>query len=156
MTSSNRYQVESSNIIHETIDNEVVVVNLEKGYYYSLRDTAAVIWSRILAGMPVDAITQNISEKHGIERSQIEGSVNDFIRELVKEDIITAMISDTISEKNEVQDPELSEDINKSEFSIPVMEKFTDMADLLLLDPIHEVDESGWPNIAPEPPDEQP
>ena len=31
-------------------------------------------------------------------------------------------------------------------FMPPLLEKFTDMADLLLLDPIHEVDaETGWP-----------
>jgi hypothetical protein len=30
-----------------------------------------------------------------------------------------------------------------------VLQKYTDMADLLLLDPIHEVDEQGWPQPAP-------
>jgi hypothetical protein len=29
---------------------------------------------------------------------------------------------------------------------VPVLNKYTDMQDLLLLDPIHEVDERGWPN----------
>jgi hypothetical protein len=28
-----------------------------------------------------------------------------------------------------------------------MLQKFTDMQDLLLLDPIHEVDESGWPRV---------
>ena len=31
-------------------------------------------------------------------------------------------------------------------FSPPVFEKFMDLQDLLLLDPIHEVDEIGWPH----------
>jgi hypothetical protein len=35
-------------------------------------------------------------------------------------------------------------------FGQPVLEKFTDMADLLLLDPIHEVGEAGWPQRAPQ------
>lgn len=31
-------------------------------------------------------------------------------------------------------------------FVRPILQKYTDMADLLLLDPIHEVDEQGWPH----------
>jgi len=31
----------------------------------------------------------------------------------------------------------------------PRLEKFTDLQTLLLLDPIHDVDEQGWPRVAP-------
>jgi hypothetical protein len=34
-----------------------------------------------------------------------------------------------------------------SGFEPPVLEKFTDMQDLILLDPVHEVDERGWPHV---------
>ena len=40
---------------------------------------------------------------------------------------------------------------SQDDFTNPVLEKFTDMAELLLLDPIHEVDDSGWPNKPPNP-----
>jgi hypothetical protein len=30
------------------------------------------------------------------------------------------------------------------------LHKYTDMEELLLLDPIHDVDETGWPNKSPE------
>ncbi len=33
----------------------------------------------------------------------------------------------------------------KKSFCLPIIEKYTDLEELLLLDPIHEVDESGWP-----------
>ena len=32
-------------------------------------------------------------------------------------------------------------------FEAPVLAKYTDMAQLLVLDPIHDVDETGWPKI---------
>jgi hypothetical protein len=42
---------------------------------------------------------------------------------------------------------ELSQmDGKQQEFSRPILTKYTDMKELLLLDPIHEVDETGWPN----------
>ena len=31
----------------------------------------------------------------------------------------------------------------------PVLEKYTDMQELLLLDPIHDVEEAGWPKAKP-------
>jgi len=33
-------------------------------------------------------------------------------------------------------------------FQMPVVERYTDMADLLLLDPIHDVNAEGWPHPA--------
>jgi hypothetical protein len=38
---------------------------------------------------------------------------------------------------------------NKTVFNAPVLNKYTDMQDLLLLDPIHEVDATGWPSTKP-------
>ena len=34
---------------------------------------------------------------------------------------------------------------------LPKFAKYNYIRDLLLLDPIHKVDEMGWPNAAPEP-----
>ena len=36
-------------------------------------------------------------------------------------------------------------------FEPPSLETFTDMRDLLLLDPIHEVTDAGWPHVAESP-----
>jgi hypothetical protein len=35
-------------------------------------------------------------------------------------------------------------------YEAPALHKYNDMQDLLLLDPVHDVDETGWPNISPE------
>jgi hypothetical protein len=34
----------------------------------------------------------------------------------------------------------------RAEFEAPILHRYTDMADFMLVDPIHEVEESGWPN----------
>ena len=39
---------------------------------------------------------------------------------------------------------------SKPDFQEPALQKYTDMEDLLLLDPIHEVDDTGWPNPKPD------
>ncbi len=35
-------------------------------------------------------------------------------------------------------------------FEPPKLAKYTNMSDLLMLDPVHDVDEQGWPNRKPE------
>jgi hypothetical protein len=35
-------------------------------------------------------------------------------------------------------------------FQPPTLESYNDMQDLLLLDPIHDVDDMGWPQKAPD------
>jgi len=37
-------------------------------------------------------------------------------------------------------------------FDAPVLHSYTDMQDVLLLDPIHDVDETGWPSSRNVPP----
>ena len=41
------YKIKTPNIIFETYDNEVVIINLDNGNYYSIKDTAAEIFSYI-------------------------------------------------------------------------------------------------------------
>jgi hypothetical protein len=40
----------------------------------------------------------------------------------------------------------------KPSFNPPLLNKYSDMQELLLLDPIHDVDEAGWPKPVPEHP----
>ena len=38
----------------------------------------------------------------------------------------------------------------KLEFAAPVLRKYTDMQDFLLVDPIHQTTDAGWPEARPE------
>jgi hypothetical protein len=77
---------------------------------------------------------------------EIENYLDDLLKKLITEEIIIVdeLLSSnsskfSISEQN--SEPE------KLKFEPPILEKYVDMQDLLLLDPIHEVDERGWPNV---------
>ena len=37
-------------VVSETIDGEVIVIHLERGSYFSLRDTAAELWELVEQG----------------------------------------------------------------------------------------------------------
>ena len=44
--SNTRVRVNGPDVMHETIDGEVIVINLTSGNYYSVRGVGADIWSR--------------------------------------------------------------------------------------------------------------
>lgn len=57
-----RFRIKSPQVIHEMIDGEVVIVNLETGDYYSLADTGERIWAAVERAASVDDIVAEIRE----------------------------------------------------------------------------------------------
>ena len=83
-----QYKVNSPNVIHEMIDGEVVIVNLDKGHYYSLRNSGAEIWIGIVAGMSSSEIVNTLSRQYDGENKEIEEAVNNLSAELESDELI--------------------------------------------------------------------
>jgi len=130
-------RINTPQICHETIDGEVVVINLENGCYYSLRDLSAAIWHHIHAGSSRDAIVEAVTRAYA-DRPDAGALAAGFIDQLVVDQLVAESGPDEQAAPTAVDLP--------VSFTPPALEKFTDMQDLLLLDPIHEVDNMGWPH----------
>ena len=135
------HRVNAPTVAAETVNGEVLMINLESGNYYSLRATGATIWEAIEHGVPALTIARAFRDSYGI--ADADEVVDGFLAELVGEDLLaTAGPVGTAGEPaTEWAPPPLVGD-----FVAPRLEKFTDMQHLILLDPVHEVDEGqGWP-----------
>jgi hypothetical protein len=142
-----RFKINKPEVIFETFEDELVVINLDTGSYYSLTQTGSDIWNLIDSGVTVAEMTECMCKLHQGNRREIETAVHAFIAELEKEQLIvphlnieTAPVQCGCGQMNKQTTHE------KTPFKAPSLQKFTDMQDLLLLDPIHEVDEKGWPS----------
>lgn len=145
MAKNTVFRVNSPEIVSETIDGEVVIINLDKGYYYSLLKTGADVWSRIERHLDRDRIIQELTEAYDGIAEEIAIAIDEFIANLQHEQLIVADSSLEFLPSEPIA--EIANQSSKPRFQKPMLEKFTDMEDLLLLDPIHEVDvEAGWPN----------
>jgi len=87
MTASTRFKINTSQVAHETIDGEVVVINLQSGIYYSLQDVGASIWGLIENGMTIDQTIEGIARQYDGNRSDIDNGVNQLITELKQADL---------------------------------------------------------------------
>jgi hypothetical protein len=146
MKNSQTFRVNSPQVVCETIDGEVVIVNLDKGIYYSLLKTGADVWSRIERQLDRQSLVQEMAQSYDGSVEEIAEAIDEFLANLQQEELIVA---DSMAEAANIDNSttETTTATDKPRFEKPMLEKFTDMEDLLLLDPIHEVDiEAGWPN----------
>ena len=124
-------------LISRQFGDEVVLANYASGIYYNLDGTGAQIWLGIKAGKTVDEIVEKFSAAAEADGSVIDQGVRTFVDRLLQEGII---IPGSPASGSEDWSPVIS-----SEFFVPQLERFDDLRDLLLLDPIHDVRENGWP-----------
>ena len=142
-----RFKVDGPKITHETIDGEAIVINLENGNYYSLEKIGAEVWNGIMAGLTQKEIVNHIVSQYIGKPAEIERAVTVLIEQLVQENLIGPDTNQEHPRTRTEVFPEVSKNGSaKTIFEAPALQKFDDMQDLLLLDPIHDVDETGWPH----------
>ena len=152
MDTNGRLKINTPKIVHETIDGETVILNLDNGNYYSLVGVGAQIWGFIESGAPAYDIIEKVKCDYESNGTDVEEAVNKFVSELRLEGLTVPDNADTNAGflwPAEKREPGLNGE--KQTFSAPILNKYSDMQDLLLLDPIHDVDEeAGWPTNKPD------
>lgn len=132
------YEINTPAVISEPMEDEVVVINLDNGCYYSLNKTAAQIWSGIEQGHSAKTVVAHFVRSYPDDADAVTKDFVAFINRMTEENLIR---------ETEAKSPETVEmGISDETYLKPDFEKFTDMQEMLLLDPIHEVSEAGWPH----------
>ena len=144
-----RFRLNTPDVMHETIDAEVIVIHLVSGNYYSLRETAAQIWALVddTGALSVEEIVDALAVRYASPHSEIENAVTRFVSELAEEGLVAGVETEDGARPDLAQQPN---GVSKLPFEPPRVEKYTDMQDLVLLDPVHQVDDTGWPRARPD------
>ena len=136
------FKINKPNVVYERFDGETVIVDFNSGSYYSLTDVANEIWILIEQEMGLEQISRLICSQYDADKESIHKSLDKFLNELRKENLIVENGSQTLKERFETD----KKGNGKKAFKEPLLNKYDDMQEMLLLDPIHDVDETGWPN----------
>ncbi len=138
-------KVNEPNVVHETIDGEAILLDLKTGNYFSLEGAGAVIWEYVTQTGDWENAIALITKKNIEQKEVINTSIEKFILELIEENLLVP-VSNGIGFSSE-NTAKLEENLLSAtmDFKVPIINKYSDMQDLLLLDPIHDVDEKGWP-----------
>jgi hypothetical protein len=139
---SQRFRVNSRDVVHETIDGEVIAIDLGRGSYYNLAGGAVPIWHMLASGATAEQLVSAFAPGE-----QRQGDVRESVEVLLERLSAESLI---IAEPVEAGGNHSGPAAEVAEFEAPRFEKYDDMQDFFLLDPIHEVDASGWPAPRPD------
>jgi hypothetical protein len=129
--------------VSELFDSEIVIANYRSGLYYSISPSGSLIWQALRAGKSVEDVSGWLASHFTNQAGELSQIVTKFVGTLISEGLIIEGEPET---SPGLALPNLSGQV----FEAPLLERFDDLQELLLLDPVHDVDQAGWPRRAPE------
>ena len=145
-----RFRVNTPTVTHETIDGEAVIINLDSGNYYSLVEVGSFIWGLVENGASANEVQNQVQKTYHGDPSDIDRGVQDLLAQLQQENLIV-LFNGTAEASDVTAAVPCNNHDEKPSFNPPSLHKYSDMQELLLLDPIHDVDDAGWPKPVPDP-----
>ncbi len=145
----------SSNAVFETFDDEVLVINMVSGSYFAMDEIALGVWTLLQERNSLSQIIGTTEQRYEGDPTAIAEAIKSLVGELEQEGLIVRAEEGTAVPPS-VASASSGDAATRPKFQKPVISKFTDMQELLLLDPIHEVDEQGWPHAKAAPVAETP
>ena len=139
-----RYRVNSPHVISETVGGETIIVNLASGHYFSLQGTAVDVWQGVERGDAAESIVLELEGRYAAADGEIAAAVQKLLDDFVEAELLVAEANGAGT--SAVAPPQ---DVGERlPFAAPSFTTFTDMQDIILLDPVHEVDTRGWPHAS--------
>lgn len=136
------WRVNAPDVISETIDGETIILHLGNGFYFSAGGCGPLLWEMLSTSVPVADVVDAVAAGFDCAGVDVRGEVERFIGELTAEGLLVP--AEAAGGAARAVD-------GGGAFEPATLSKFTDMEDLLLLDPVHEVSpQQGWPHAAPQ------
>jgi hypothetical protein len=127
----------------EELDGEAVIIDLASGRYHATAGVGATIWRTLRAGADEDSVMAEVLRCHTEVPADASASVAAFIGTLRAAGLVTPGAPALAAPAPTNAEPLPTAWVD------PTLESHDDLEDLLLLDPVHDVSESGWPHVAP-------
>lgn len=130
MNAGQRLCANEPDIASKIMDGEAILINLQTGAYYSLPAVGALVWQELTAHRTPGEILEALTRRYPGEARQLESDLAELLGELERENLVRPSDRETAAEAAELPGFAAPADYQK-----PLLEKFSDMEELLALDP---------------------
>ena len=132
-----------TDVVHETIDGETILIHLGTGTYYSVDGAGSEAWELLAAGATRESLLAAGCNRYLGDPLEIEMGLSGLVEALLREELLVEL------EAPAAEEPQGSLAAGKAPFAVPVLQVYTDMQEFMLVDPLHEVDVvAGWPHVS--------
>jgi hypothetical protein len=121
----------------ELIGTEMVAIHLPTGIYFSMDTAAADVWAGIEQNQSFDRLVDLLTAAYEVESNQAVLDLTAFLDQLLQEDLV--------QEAPAAEATPSPAPTPRKTYPGLKLEKFADLQYLLMIDPVHEVDQHGWP-----------
>jgi hypothetical protein len=121
--------VNTDEIAAEVVEGEAVLINLSNGTYYTMDNVGAVVWSMIERCYSMEEMGERLAKAYGVDRESVLRDLSELARDLLEQGLVV-VATDTAHEGGEI---DLSTE--GSSYATPTLIRYTDMAEVLALDP---------------------
>ena len=127
-------------VVAERFGQETFIVNFRKGRYYALRGSSTAIWELLGSPQTARSIVEQLALRLRNMPPDAVSEISTFLSRLEAEGLVSQTDLQPLSEPTNI---ELAAG---SDYQSPDLEVFDDLSELIVIDPVHEVDdERGWP-----------
>lgn len=144
---TSHYELKQS-VSVERLDGETIAIDFVTGRFYSFRESAADILWLITHRMSISSFDDILRKSFKVtgDNTTLTRDVTSFIEHLIGLGLIEAVSSTADSVQVQTQHYSLPDDYERDEWRSPLLISNDQLADLLMIDPIHDVTEDGWPD----------
>jgi hypothetical protein len=155
---ASRISIRRHNLASEVIEGEAIIVDVASGTYFSANTSGSEVWSHLLAqpSSPAQLVARLVQRYPDEAPGRLEDDLAAFITTLEGHGLLfrsddngdaadAAPDSAVGAPDAPVVAPDAAPRTVSHPYAPPHLEVFTDMRDFLLVDPIHEVSEGGFP-----------
>lgn len=134
-----RYDINAPMVITDDMDGEIIILNTESGKYFSAEKTGMMMWEMLSGGYTSTEVAELFTNQFSLSDDVVTTDVNTILTQLNDEGLLKESKLSEPSKKVDLTDLE--------EYKTPKILAYSDMEKLLLMDPVHEVEKMGWPNV---------
>lgn len=131
------YKLNEEKMFYDMAEGQAIVINFTTGMYYGTSSLGSAVLDSLVAGADVQSVLTAVQALTGCP-SDMEEQLNTFIAQLLEKEILVP--AEGTGAAVAIDASSLTDG-----FTLTV-DEFAEVQDLILADPVHDVDvEQGWP-----------
>jgi hypothetical protein len=80
--------IQNKTIVHSKIGEEVVMLDMESGFYFGLNSVASVIWGMLAEEIGFEKLIDQLIAQFEVERSICEADTQELLDQMLEKNII--------------------------------------------------------------------
>jgi hypothetical protein len=84
--------IQNKKVIQSKIGEEVVMLDMDSGFYFGLNSVASIIWGKLESAISLEEIIIELLEEYNIDQQTCENDTRAFLDQLLEKNIIKQVL----------------------------------------------------------------